>query len=246
MFGTVTCAKGVCGVTYAQGDAASQVYGNCKRNVCDATGQVVAAIDTNNVYDDGNPCTVDACSAAGMPSNTAQLNVPCPTGFCGLDPYSNLPACLQCETGTCSGLQTTCSQGVCVPTHCIDTTQNSNETDVDCGNVAGCLKCAKGKKCQGYQDCASQVCTTGSCAAPTCSDNRQNDRETDVDCGGPLCSPCVDGYKCAAPADCVSGVCKAPAPGMPNVCQAPSCTDGVQNGMETGIDCGGTCPTACP
>jgi hypothetical protein len=31
-----------------------------------------------------------------------------------------------------------------------------------------------------------------------------------------------------------------------NVCQAPTCTDGVQNGTETGLDCGGaTCP-ACP
>jgi len=31
----------------------------------------------------------------------------------------------------------------------------------------------------------------------------------------------------------------------PHLNQAPTCTDGKQNGTETGIDCGGSCPTAC-
>lgn len=31
----------------------------------------------------------------------------------------------------------------------------------------------------------------------------------------------------------------------PNLNQAPSCTDGKQNGNETGIDCGGSCAIAC-
>jgi hypothetical protein len=29
------------------------------------------------------------------------------------------------------------------------------------------------------------------------------------------------------------------------VCQAPTCTDAVQNGGEGGIDCGAGCPLAC-
>src|SRR4051794_29420740 len=35
MFGTATCDKGVCGVTFVAGDAASQAYGTCKKNLCD-------------------------------------------------------------------------------------------------------------------------------------------------------------------------------------------------------------------
>ena len=31
----------------------------------------------------------------------------------------------------------------------------------------------------------------------------------------------------------------------PHLNQAPTCTDGKQNGTETGVDCGGSCPLAC-
>jgi hypothetical protein len=42
---------------------------------------------------------------------------------------------------------------------------------------------------------------------------------------------------CTSGTQCPSGVCLA------SVCQAPTCTDGVQNGAETGTDCGGgSCP----
>jgi hypothetical protein len=61
--------------------------------------------------------------------------------------------------------------------------------------------------------------------------------ETDIDCGGP-CRPCFLGYTCAVDSDCLSEVCTQGA------CQAPTCSDGVQNDKETGIDCGG--PTDCP
>jgi plastocyanin len=48
--------------------------------------------------------------------------------------------------------------------------------------------------------------------------------------GAGACVGCVDG------ADCASAVCTG------NVCQAPTCSDGVRNGSETGVDCGGSCP----
>jgi hypothetical protein len=77
--------------------------------------------------------------------------------------------------------------------------------------------------------------------APTCSDDVQNGNETAVDCGGgsymgaPACPPCADGKTCKLGTDCSDGVCK----GMPLTCQAPTCTDDVQNGNETDTDCGG-------
>lgn len=49
-----------------------------------------------------------------------------------------------------------------------------------------------------------------------------------------------DGQACTSAVQCQSQVCA----GTPPVCQAASCSDGIQNGGETGFDCGGPC-TAC-
>jgi hypothetical protein len=91
-------------------------------------------------------------------------------------------------------------------------------------------------------DCASNLCKDLQCQAPTCDDNEQNDGETDKDCGAKCKDPaklCGDGQSCKAGADCKSGVCFA------GKCQAPSCTDGVQNQGEAGVDCGEPCDTDC-
>jgi hypothetical protein len=242
MFGTVTCTKGVCGVSYAQGDAASQRYGSCQKNVCDQTGHVVAAVDDTNVYDDGNPCTVDACNNGVPGNNQQQVDTVCPTpamGYCETDPNSNTPACLQCQPGVPSTCFTNmlCVKGKCVPNSCTNADLDNGETDVDCGGLS-CLKCATNKTCKTNKDCASGVCSNLTCQAHSCMDHTQNYDETAQDCGG-SCGPCADALGCAYPVDCVSAVCKA------NICQPPSCTDGVKNGTETGVDCGGTCP-ACP
>lgn len=44
---------------------------------------------------------------------------------------------------------------------------------------------------------------------------------------------------CTAPSECPSGVCSG------GTCQAPACTDTVENGDETDVDCGGSCPAKC-
>jgi hypothetical protein len=109
---------------------------------------------------------------------------------------------------------------------------------VDCGGGT-CGACANSKKCSVGADCVSLSCSGSpqkTCQAATCADNIQNQGESDADCSGP-CTKCGQGKKCAAPADCLSGVCT----GL--VCQAPACNDTVQNGAETDADCGGgTCP----
>ena len=51
---------------------------------------------------------------------------------------------------------------------------------------------------------------------------------------------CDEGETCDAPSDCLSGVCTG------SVCQAPSCSDGVDNGDETDVDCGGSCGACIP
>ncbi len=77
--------------------------------------------------------------------------------------------------------------------------------------------------------CASTV--------PSCTDGLKNAAETDVDCGGAMCSKCANSKLCAAAGDCSSGYC-SPTGRCEN---APTCTDGLQNGTETGVDCGGPC-----
>ncbi|MEM9070803.1 MAG: hypothetical protein AAGE52_20005 [Myxococcota bacterium] len=68
----------------------------------------------------------------------------------------------------------------------------------------------------------------------SCADGVISGDESDIDCGG-SCGPCMEGERCLAFSDCMSGVC---AEGM---CAGPNCFDGLQNGDETDVDCGGAC-----
>ncbi|MEL6741944.1 MAG: hypothetical protein AAFP26_14970, partial [Planctomycetota bacterium] len=111
--------------------------------------------------------------------------------------------------------------GTCAGPGCFDTTQNGDETDVDCGG-GSCPGCPAGGGCDGPTDCDSGSCTGGLCDAPTCDDGIQNGTETDVDCGGGDCAPCAEGSACEAGTDCETNFCAE------GVCSLPSCTaDGV-------------------
>lgn len=247
--GTRTCTQGTCGISYVASGAPSQIYGDCKKTVCDANGVATVEDDPTDVYDDGNPCMDKQCQA-GVPVTTARTNLTCAegdagAGYCVADPFDATRAlCAACgplAAGSCGGGYV-CAAGTCVPAHCAGGSKDSGESDTDCGGAtSGCLRCADGKVCLVDDDCFSQICTSGHCTPATCDDHVLNQNETDKDCGG-KCSPCIDGQACVLPADCQSKVCQS------NRCQIPSCVDGVQNGAETGADCGddaGACP-ACP
>jgi hypothetical protein len=253
--GTVTCVDHVCGVTYTAGPAPSQVYGNCEKNLCATDGGLSAIVDTTNVFNTGNPCEVGQCTDGGAslilsPVGQVSCILPGPMpGYCAEapDPLSGgIYVCAECNPNnqmTCAGVpgDTCVAGGKCVPPHCTNGKMDGNETGVDCGGP-DCVPCLTGGGCSTYKDCTSMVCDAdaGVCAAPTCTDGHQNGTETDIDCGGASCPRCGVGLQCASPKDCVSKVCESVLPGMlPDVCQLPTCFDGVQNGTETGIDCGG-------
>jgi hypothetical protein len=104
-----------------------------------------------------------------------------------------------------------------------------------CDGTGSCVACVVESQCGGLS------CASNHCVPLTCTDQVIDGTETGIDCGGAACGPCDDGKACLAASDCKNGVCA----GTPRVCRAPSCSDGVKNGVETDVDCGGTCPTPC-
>jgi formylglycine-generating enzyme required for sulfatase activity len=94
-----------------------------------------------------------------------------------------------------SGLQT-----------CNTKVKDGDETDIDCGGLNACARCALGKACLVKEDCAAgAACTNNVCAL--CSDTKTDGDETDVDCGGKACGACLVGKHCLTPTDCKSGSC---------------------------------------
>jgi hypothetical protein len=234
--GVATCNDGVCGVQITPGPIASQKVGDCKQSVCTFDGKAVEEEDASDYYDDGEQCTFDYCNITGTIS-ADMVGIQCPDtgeGFCSQG------QCVQCLQHSDCGPDV-CNLGHCMPLTCANGMKDgAAESDIDCGGE--CLPCSSGKACMVNADCASNLCKDLQCQAPTCDDNEKNDGETDKDCGAKCKDPaklCGDGQGCKAGADCESGVCFA------GKCQAPSCTDGVQNQGEAGVDCGEPCDTDC-
>ncbi|MDP6584265.1 MAG: hypothetical protein QF535_06390, partial [Anaerolineales bacterium] len=132
-----------------------------------------------------------------------------------------------------------CLSNVCQIATCNDKVQNQDETDLDCGGICGA--CGVGQLCINKFDCDSFRCDTDkTCLSASCVDGIKNQDETDIDCGGATCNACIDGKFCADGSGnhntyCESQVCKG------QICQSPTCFDGVHNGPETGVDCGSGC-----
>jgi hypothetical protein len=159
----------------------------------------------------------------------------------------------RCTVGGTCELDSDCAEGLfcggessrCVAPACDDNVLNGAETALDCGGGT-CTACPDDAACLEGRDCQSRVCgDDGTCAAPACGDGQQNGDETAVDCGGSCPQNCGTGAGCAGGRDCQSGVCgtQGCGAGAGNCCQAPSCTDNVQNGGESDTDCGAQgCP----
>ncbi len=123
------------------------------------------------------------------------------------------------------------------PANCTNSMQDSEETDVDCGN--GCDSCEPSKKCSSNTDCRSNFCNNGLCSIARCDDNAKNQEESDVDCGGP-CTKCSNDLGCKSNSDCQSGFCSF------GTCKPQeTCSDGILTPNEADVDCGGPCPAKC-
>ncbi|MEZ0313351.1 MAG: hypothetical protein ACAI38_16385 [Myxococcota bacterium] len=133
-------------------------------------------------------CTGGLCAAASCGDglkNGSETGIDC-GGACAAG-CANGTLCVvadDCTSTFCDG-----STDVCRPVHCNSTTQNGDETGIDCGG-------------------SCRPCTT------QCSDGVQNGNETDIDCGGNTCADCSGAKTCAAAGDCVSNTCTDCATGQ--------------------------------
>ncbi|MGK4001097.1 hypothetical protein WMF31_00630 [Sorangium sp. So ce1036] len=93
-----TCEAGVCGREFAPaGPLAEQTPGDCRELQCDGSGGELVMSAPADVPDDGNECTVDACTATGPIHAPVPTGTACSAGLCqdrACVPY--IP--VQCET----------------------------------------------------------------------------------------------------------------------------------------------------
>jgi alpha-tubulin suppressor-like RCC1 family protein len=153
-----------------------------------------------------------ACRENGL-ANTCSPRCPCASGWGDCEP-GECAAGLACteDVGARFGFQPLFD--VCLPPHCSNAMQDQDETASDSG---------------------------GSCGV--CPPNGANDA-----CNSPSC-PCESGHgDCEGDADCAAGLACTHDVGARfgfgaavDVCLAPHCSNGTQDGDETDIDSGGSC-----
>jgi hypothetical protein len=172
-------------------------------------------------------CKKKQCDATGAvvdvddPTNVYEDGNPCTQESCagGMPSTTNLASGTACTLGGGSGF--------CVP-----------HPDPYNAGLVVCSECDP----NGAPTCIGPTtCMGGKCVPDHCKNNAKDSGETDIDCGGigvnSGCLKCLPGKSCTSGLDCWSSICNSNGK-----CEAPSCTDHVQNQDETGQDCGGGCP----
>ncbi len=194
--GTASCASGI-GTT----------AGTCTGGAC--KGSVTATID------DGNPCTADGCSSAGVVTHT------------------NVADGTSCSDGNaCNGAET-CMAGVCkagTPVVCTaldqcHTAGTCNSSSGACSNptVANGTACNDGNACTQTDTCQSGTCTGGNPVTCTASDQCHTAGTCNSStgaCSNPTAAngtTCNDGNACTQTDTCQSGTCTG---GNPVTCTA--------------------------
>ncbi len=160
-------------------------------------------------FADDSCCSSDDDCATGLK---------CRSGFCGVRACADQTDCA--DGFTCSANSPDAAKFCSYSDGCSDGTHTIGlgETDVDCGGAI-CPLCKEGKHCYQNIDCdwsVGLVCGAGNiCQRLACSDNGAS-------CDNALHPPARPWFTCQA-----------------GTCTAPSCRDGVKNGIETDVDCGG-------
>lgn len=168
-----TCSLGQCGVNYEPVNTivSGQTPGDCKTNICDGMGAIVAINENTDIpASDGNGCTDEIC-ANGIPVHFNVPNMtPCTDNNGTLCAFGT---CVQCiSAADCPGTDTECSTRTCNAGLCGHDFANAgtvlqNQTSGDCqtascdglGNVISSANNSD-PPVDGLE-CTTDVCTNG-------------------------------------------------------------------------------------
>ncbi|MEZ4294071.1 MAG: VCBS repeat-containing protein [Polyangiaceae bacterium] len=217
------CDNGLCGLeNVAQGKPlAAQAQGDCQQAQCNGDGGVTSVPDNDDIPDDGNPCTVEACNAGVLDPSYAGSGAPCGNG--GTLVCDGLGACVgcvspaQCDIPGNECMEAACTAGVCgaAPkvsgTPCNDGSACTQTDTCQSGTCVGGnpIVCMALDQCHIVGTCDP---VTGACSDPPSPDG----------------TPCDVGDVCTTADVCQAGVCVA----------EPLCTGGSECDLGTCVAAG--------
>ena len=218
-----SCTNNVCGTTFTSAGTAvaAQTANNCRKNVCDGSGNIVNQNDDADLpLDDGNVCTAQACSSGAPAFPAVAVNTACTQNngaFC-----SAAGACVACTAAAqCPGSDTECQTRTCTNNTCgvsftvagfVTTTQTANDCkENQCdgeGAVVAVNKNSDIPADDGNQ-CTTQACNAGTPIFPAAPVNT-------------ACGPGLGSF-CNATAACVTCNVGTQCPGTDTDCQVRTC-----------------------
>jgi len=197
---TRTCVSNQCGESYTLDltPVNAQVPGDCHQTVCNGLGNTKSVVDDNDVFSDGNDCTVDECTNGTYSQHNAQQGTSCGTnGLC-----DNNGQCVGCNVAADCGADTDCMWWTCNTNHCAQHFQAPNtlvpgqQTPNDCKKVV----CdGNGGQTLANDDADVPVDDGNGCTDEACSN------------GTPIhpanSAPCDDGQFCNGTDTCANKAC---------------------------------------
>ena len=212
------CMGGVCGMNFVAAGTLvmSQTAGDCQRNVCDGSGNIVSTVDNMDIADDGNQCTADFCNNGSPVHQPAAMNSPCSQN--GGSVCNSTGNCVECNSASqCPGSDTGCQTRTCNANNCgmfFAAAGTSCSAAACMGNILfpsdtcdGFGLCVD----QGSVNCSPYLCSGGSCSTFCSSD--ANCVSTHYCSGGACVAKKASGQSCNGNNECQSNVCNG------NVCQ---------------------------
>ena len=224
-----TCVGGVCGAdNVASGTpTTAQTAGDCTVVQCDGSGATVDIAEPTDVSDDGNDCTIDACSGMTPTHDPVAQGTACGTG--GTLKCDAQGKCVGCAAPTdCPGQDTDCKTRTCTSGQCgfnfaTTGTVTTAQTAGDCkktvcdgaGNTSATVDDndlpVDGK------ECTNDVCTNGVPSNPP--------KTSGTACSG-------SGIKCDGAGACVQCLAASDC-GANTECKTVSCTNNTCGGANT-------------
>ncbi|MDI3285393.1 hypothetical protein [Polyangium sp. 15x6] len=224
--------------TCEDGEVYNTTPADCRREVC-KDGELVTEPDPDDVRNDVNECTEDACDGTTPVNAPRAADSPC--GLDGLlrcDGAGKCQGCVDdasCQSGPaqpCAPI--TCQQGICVTNMVPPGTLLPDPAPGDC------MAPACGANGVATTVFAADPPTPPSpCIATVCMEGMAQSgfRNPGTACSGGVCDGSGNCVACLENAHCGGGTMVCLGQACVN-----HCTDGLQNHGETYLDCGGGCP----